>query len=110
MTNSGQAGLQKQMQHILMVAQLPDCNTADAIAAKTKQDLKLCLSRSTVKRLLRGQGLLHLPPKVMPLPGRRSRVKFAKAALRRELASWRRVKITDSKYLYLHNMSRPAAS
>lgn len=39
-----------------------------------------------------------------------ARVKFAKAALRRELASWRRVKITDSKYLYLHNMSRPAAS
>jgi len=38
------------VQHILMVAQLPDCNTADAIAAKTKQDLELCLSRSTVKR------------------------------------------------------------
>ena len=45
------------VQHILMVAQLPDCNTADAIAAKTEQDLKLSLSRSTVKRLLKGQGL-----------------------------------------------------
>jgi len=101
------------VQHILMVAQLPDCNTADAIAAKTKQDLELCLSRSTVKRLLRGQGLLHLPPKVIRLLTARqklARVKFAKAALRRELASWRRVMITDSKYFYLHNMSRPAAS
>ena len=32
------------------------------------------------------------------------RVKFAKAALRRELCSWRRVMVTDSKYFRLHAM------
>jgi len=101
------------VQHILMVSQLPDCNTADAVATKSKQEMEVHLSRSTVKRLLTGQGLLHLPPKVIPLLTARqelARVKFAKAALRRELASWRRAMITDSNYFYLHNMSRRAAS
>ena len=32
------------------------------------------------------------------------RVKFAKAALRRELCSWRRVMVTGSKYFRLHAM------
>ena len=101
------------VQHILMVAQLPDCNTADAIAAKTEQVLKLCLSRSTVKRL--AQGTWPASPATQGHPTADSqaevaRVKFAKAALRRELASWRRVMITDSKYFYLHNMGRHAAS
>ena len=36
------------------------------------------------------------------------RVTFAKAALRRELCSWHRVMITDSKCLRLHAMGKPA--
>ncbi|DBA82914.1 TPA: hypothetical protein ACH3X1_006704 [Trebouxia sp. C0004] len=93
MTNSGQAGLQKQMQqqyqHILMVAQLPDCNTADAIAAKAKQDLELWLSRSTVKRF---QGTRPASPATQghstaDSRQKLARVKFAKADLRREIAS-----------------------
>ncbi|DBA81643.1 TPA: hypothetical protein ACH3X1_007398 [Trebouxia sp. C0004] len=35
-------------------------------------------------------------------------VRFAKAALRREHCSWRRVMIIDSKYFRLHAMGRPA--
>ena len=100
------------VQQVLMAAELPECSTVRAIADRTEQDLGVHLSNSTVKRVLKGQGLQHMPPKVIPLLTARhklARVKFAKSALRRELVSWRRVMITDSKYFYLHNMGRPAS-
>ena len=90
-----------------MAAKLPECFTADDIA---QQDLGLRLSISTVKRILRKQRLKHLSPKVVLLTGQHKldRVQFAKKALRRELVSWPRVLITDSKYFYLYAQGKPA--
>ena len=98
-------------QHILETAQLPECNSAAAIAATVKQDLDLILSKTTVKRILRQKGLKHLAPRITPMltaMHKDKRVRFAKQALRRELVSWRRVMITDSKYFLLHAKGRPA--
>ena len=97
--------------YICMAAQLPECTSAADIAAKTQQALGLKLSASTVTRLLKRKGLQHLAPKVVPMltdKQKLARVTFAKAALRRELCSWRRVMITDSKYFRLHAMGKPA--
>ena len=44
MTSLDQADLSKQMLHIVMAAQLPDCRTAGAIAAKVEQGHQLKLS------------------------------------------------------------------
>lgn len=99
------------VQHICMAAQLPECTSAADIAAHTERALDSKLSCSTVTRVLRQQGLQHLRAKVVPLltaSQKLDRVRFAKAALRRELCSWRRVMITDSKYFRLHAMGRPA--
>ena len=98
-------------QYILMAAQLPECTSAADIAHKTQQALGLKLSPSTITRLLRKKGLQHLRDKVVPMltaGQKQNRVRFAKSALRRELCSWRRVMITDSKYFRLHAMGRPA--
>jgi transposase len=98
-------------QHICMAAQLPECTSAADVAAKTQQALGLKLSSRTVTRLLKKKGLQHLTAKVVPMlkdSQKLARVTFAKAALRRELCSWRRVMITDSKYFRLHAMGRPA--
>ena len=99
------------VQHVLMAAQLPECSSAADIVARTQQDLQLQLSCSTFTRILRRNGLKHLSPKVVPLLTARqkaARVKFARAALRRELVSWRRVLVTDSKYFKLYAMGKPA--
>lgn len=98
-------------EYIYMAAQLPECTSAADIAAKTQQATGLKLSASSVTRLLRKKGLQHLTAKVVPMltaSQKLARVKFAKSALRRELCSWRRVMITDSKYFRLHAMGRPA--
>ena len=97
--------------YIAMAAQLPECTSAADIAAKTQQAIGLKLSASAVTRLLRRKGLQHLTAKAVPMltaKQKLARVSFAKAALRRELCSWRRVLITDSKYFRLHAMGRPA--
>ena len=97
--------------YILMAAQLPECTSAADIAAKTQQAMGLKLSPSTVTRLLKRKGLQHLTAKVVPMltdKQKLARVNFAKAALRRERCSWRRVMITDSKYFRLHAMGKPA--
>ena len=98
-------------QHVLEAAQLPECKTAADIAAKTKQDLGKRLSCSTVRSILRHNGLTHKSPKVIPFltaKQKLNRVRFAKAALRREAVSWRRVMVTDSKYFLLQAKGRPA--
>lgn len=97
--------------YIFMAAQLPECTSAADIAAKTQRDLGLKSSPSTITRLLRQQGLQHLTARAVPMltdSQKLSRVKFAKAALRRERCSWRRTMITDSKYFRLHAMGRAA--
>ncbi|DBB04336.1 TPA: hypothetical protein ACH3X1_012827 [Trebouxia sp. C0004] len=50
----------------------------------------------------------HLSPKVVPLltaMQKAARIKFARAALKTEVVSWRRVLITDSKYFKLYAMA-----
>ena len=99
------------VQHVVMTAKLPKCFSAADIAAQTQQDLGLKFSTSTVRRVLRKQGLKHLSPKVVPLltaQHKLDRVKFAKKAMRREHASWLRVLITDSKYFPLYARGKPA--
>jgi len=99
------------VQHVLMAAQLPECTSAADIAARTKQDLEVQLSRSSVTRILKRKGMQHLSPKVVPLltaMQKAARIKFARAALRTEVVSWRRVLITDSKYFKLYAMGKPA--
>lgn len=69
------------------------------------------MSDSTVRSILRRNGFIHKHPKVIPFltaKQKLNRVKFAKAALRRESVSWRRVMITDSKYFLLQAKGRPA--
>jgi transposase len=98
-------------QYIYMAAQLPECSSAADVAAKTQQEKGLKMSPSSITRLLRRKGLQHLTAKVVPMlkdSQKLARVRFAKAALRRELCSWRRVMVTDSKYFRLHAMGRPA--
>lgn len=98
--------------HIKHAAKQPGCSTAAAILAKTQQQVELNISLSTAKRLLRGQGLKHLSPRVVPIMTalhKAARLKLAKQIIRREGASMQRVMITDSKYFHLHNMSTPAA-
>ncbi|DBA79928.1 TPA: hypothetical protein ACH3X1_008138 [Trebouxia sp. C0004] len=93
------------VQHVLMAAQLPECTSAADIAARTKQDVEVQLSRSSVTRILKRKGMQHLSPKVVPLltaMQKAARIKFARAALRTEVVSWRRVLITDSKYFKLY--------
>ncbi len=48
------------VQHVLMAAQLPECTSAADIAARTKQDLEVQLSRSSVTRILKRKG--HAAP------------------------------------------------
>ena len=98
-------------QHVLKAAQLPECRTAASIAVKTQQNLGKQLSDSTVRSILRRNGFTHKHPKVIPFltaKQKLNRVKFAKAALRRESVSWRRVMVTDSKYFLLQAKGRPA--
>ena len=97
--------------YILQAAQLPECTSAADIAAKTEQALGLKISASAVTRLLREKGLQHLAARVVPVltaKHKLARVTFARAALRREKCSWRRVLITDSKYFRLHTRGKPA--
>ena len=97
-------------QHVLGASQLLECKTAADIAAKTKQDLGKHLScRSTLGH----NGLTHKSPKVIPsltAKQKLNRIKFAKAALRREAVqvSWRRVMVSDSEYFLLQAKGRPA--
>ena len=98
-------------QHIYMAAQLPECTSAADIAANMERATGSKISSSTVTRLLRRKGLQHLRPRVVPMltaTQRLNRVRFARTALRRELCSWRRTMITDSKYFRLQAMGRPA--
>ncbi|DBA95132.1 TPA: hypothetical protein ACH3X1_015687 [Trebouxia sp. C0004] len=80
-------------------------------SAKTQQAKGLKMSPSSITRLLRRKGLQHLTAKMVPMltaSQKLARVRYAKAALRRELCSWCRVMITDSKYFRLHTSGRPA--
>lgn len=97
-------------QHLVMAAQHPECRSAADIAAKAKQDHQLDLSISTVKRLLRQNGLQHLSPVARPIltaKHKLQRVRFAKAIIRRFNTSKRRWLNTDSKMFHLHKMGRP---
>ena len=99
-------------QHIYMAAQLPECTSAADIAANTERALGSKFSSSTVTRLLRKQGLQHLRARIVPMLKachKVDRVTFARKALRREVCSWLRTMITDSKYFKLQTMGRPAA-
>ena len=99
-------------QHIYMAAQLPECTSAADIAANTERALGSKFSSSTVTRLLRKQGLQHLRARIVPMLRachKVDRVTFARKALRREICSWLRTMITDSKYFKLQTMGRPAA-
>ena len=98
-------------QCVLNAAGLPECSSAAAIAAQVQHDRGVVLSKSTVRSILKQKGLKHLFPRIVPLltdKQRLTRVKFAKAALRRERVSWRRTMVTDSKYFLLHAKGRPA--
>ena len=97
-------------QHLVMAAQVPECRTAGAIAAKVQQDHQLKLSIPTVKRHLRQNGLQHLSPVVKPMLTDRhklDRLRFSKAYLRRDKTSKRRWLNTDSKIFHVHNMGTP---
>lgn len=97
-------------QQLVMAAQHPECRTAADIAAKSQQDHQQQFSTSTVKRLLRNNGLQHLPPVVKPMltdNHKLHRLRFAKAILRRHKTSKRRWLNTDSKVFPLHKMGRP---
>ncbi len=97
-------------QHIVMAAQLPECRTAGAIAAKVQQDHQLRLSVQTVRRHLRQNGLQHLSPVAKPMltaQHKHDRLRFSKSFLRRDKTSKRRWLNTDSKIFHVHNMGTP---
>ena len=97
-------------QHIVMAAQLPECRTAGAIAAKVEQGHQLKLSVPTVKRHFRQNGLQHLSPVAKPMLTDRqklARLRFSKAYLRRDKTSKRRWLNTDSKNFHVINMGTP---
>lgn len=99
-------------QHILAAAQLPECLTAADIAANVEQAYGKRFSNSTVRRILKKNGLKHLSPRVVPqltAQHKADRVQFAKICLRREVVSWRRTLVTDSKYFQTEPKGRPAA-
>ena len=95
---------------LVMAAQHPECRTAADIAAKVKQEHELDLSTSSVKRLLRQNGLQHVSPVARPMltdKHKQDRVKFAKAIIRRYKTSKRRWLNIDSKIFHLHKRGRP---
>jgi len=55
------------VQHICMAAAFPERFSARDIAAQVQQDSGAKFSTSTVKRILRKEGLTHMSPKVAPL-------------------------------------------
>jgi len=96
--------------HIPMAAKLSERFSACYIAAQVEQDSGAKFSTSTVKRILRKEGLTHLSPKVVPLLTAQhmlDRVQFAKKALRRELVPWFRVPTVDSNFP-LYAQGKPA--
>jgi len=98
------------VQHIPMAAKLSERFSACYIAAQVEQDSGAKFSTSTVKRILRKEGLTHLSPKVVPLLTAQhmlDRVQFAKKALRRELVPWFRVPTVDSNFP-LYAQGKPA--
>lgn len=54
------------VQHVLETAQLTECRSSADIAAYVKQHFGLQISRWTVQRLLRANGLTFLSPKAVP--------------------------------------------
>ena len=101
------------VQNILEAAKLAECKGAAAIAARTQQVSGKLFSPSTVKRVLKANGLKHMRPRLIPLmtaKHKADRVAFAKKCMRRELVSYRQVLITDSKYFLVHPKGSPAAS
>ena len=98
-------------QHVLEAAQLSECKSVADIAAKTKQGQRKHLSCSTVRSILTHNGRTHKSPKVTPsltAKQKLNRIKFAKAAIRREAVSWQRVMVSDSEYFLLQAKGRPA--
>lgn len=99
------------VQHIVSAAQVPECRTATDIATKVQQDHALKFSASTVRSILRKNGLLHLPPRAVPVltaTHKKARVRFAKAYLSRSKSSKRRFLCTDSKVFLLRKLGRAA--
>ena len=101
------------VQNIMEAAKLAECKSAAAIAARTQQVSGKLFSHTTVRRVLKANGLKHMRPRLIPLmtaKHKADRVAFAKKCSRRELASYRQVLITDSKYFLVHPKGSPAAS
>ncbi|DBA98194.1 TPA: hypothetical protein ACH3X1_014811, partial [Trebouxia sp. C0004] len=76
-----------------------ECTSAAVIAARTKQDVEVLLSRSSVTRILKRKGIADLSPKVVPLltaMQKAARIKFARAALRTE--AWHRQEMGDTRH------------
>ncbi len=98
------------LQHVVNTAALTECRTSAQIAAKVQLQSAVNLSARTVRRVLRNEGLRHLPPRIVPMLTRAQkahRVKFAKAALR---LSWKGVMVTDSSYFKFKSDSRRSAA
>ena len=97
------------VQHLLTAANHSECRTAADIVAKVQQDHQLQLSKSTVKAVLRKNGLQHCSPVAVPmlkLVHRKHRVKIARKVLRREETSKYVALITDSKMFLLRKSAR----
>lgn len=99
------------VQHIVNAAEHPECRTAADIAAKVQQDYDLKISASTVRFILRENGLQHLSPRAVPVLTcihKKGRVTFAREYLRRTRSSKRRFLCTDSKVFLLRKLGRAA--
>ena len=97
------------VQHIVKTAQLAECRTAAAIASRLQQEIGLNCSPSTVRTVLKKNGLQHMGPKAVPVLSarhKRERVRFAKRYLRRDRTSKRRFICTDSKIFLLQKVGR----
>ena len=55
------------VQHIVKTAQLAECRTAAAIASRLQQEIGLNCSPSTVRTVLKKNGLQHMGPKAVPV-------------------------------------------
>ena len=97
------------VQHIVKTAQLAACRTAAGIASKVQQDIGLNCSLSTIRTVLKENGMQHMSPRVVPqltVRHKRARVRFARQYLRRDNTSKRRFLCTDSKIFLLHKVGR----
>ena len=97
------------VQHIVKAAQQPECSTAADIAAQVEQEEALIFSVSTIRAVLKKQGLQNLAARAVPAltPQQKVlRVQLARKYLRRDRTSKRRFLCTDSKVFLLQKVGR----